>query len=456
MDAHADSLAHPRPMGIAGSILAAAAAILTLAASPSSAFGQLTLASAGGAPRATAPTFYADVLPILQENCQACHQPAGLNMGGMVAPMSLVTFEEVRPWAPLVAEAVRSGRMPPWSAAPEHKGTFVGERILEESEKETIIAWATGGTPAGDPGAAPPPPEFLARARAGAGGWFLGEPDLILDFDEPYCLADGDQDVYVNIPVQITAEMLPEDRWLHSIEYRNGPAVHHIIASVGGLVPGMAPQVNDDGRGRIFRAGPREVVFNMHFNKTPGPGTALCTNIQAGITFKKPGDIIRFVTSGEDLMMRAINIPAGEGNYSYSTEHLFQEDVEILSFMPHMHLRGKAALFELIYPDGRTQTLLDVPRYDFNWQHTYEFRDPVRAPAGSRVRQTLWWDNSASNPYNPDPTVNVRWGLPTSAEMSQGYMVYRRPGEMHLVVGETILADFGAAPDPADGAPTTR
>jgi hypothetical protein len=344
--------------------------------------------------------------------------------------------------------------MPPWSAAEMHRGTFTEERILTDEEKATILAWAESGAPAGNVADAPPPPEFLTHAQAGAGGWFLGEPDLILEFAEPYCLSDEDQDIYVNLPVQITAEMLPEDRWLHSVEYRNGPAVHHIISSVGGLVPGMSPHIWENGRGRLFRAGSRQVMFNMHFNKTPGPGTALCTNIQAGITFKEPGEVITYVTSGADLMMRGINIPAGAESYSSSMVHEFEEDVEILSFMPHMHLRGKAALYELIFPDGRMETLLHVPKYDFNWQHTYEFREPVLAPAGSRLRFTLWWDNSETNPFNPDPTANVRWGLPTSAEMSQGYMSYRNLDELHIVVGEPIPNNFREEPDPADGADT--
>lgn len=401
------------------------------------------------------PTFYADVLPILQENCQACHQPAGLNMGGMVAPMSLVRYEEVRPWAPMIAEVVAEGRMPPWSAAEMHQGTFKDERILDEAEKATLIAWAERGAPAGDPSSAPPPPAFLTASQAGVDGWFLGQPDLILEFPEPYCLADEDQDIYVNIPVQITEEMLPEDRWLQSVEYRNGPAVHHIISSVGGLVPGAAPAEYEEGRGRLFRAGPREVLFNMHFNKTPGPGTALCTNIQAGLTFKEPGEVIRYVTSGEDLMMRGILIPAGAESYSSSMVHEFTEDVEILGFMPHMHLRGKAALYELIHPDGRLETLLHVPTYDFNWQHSYDFREPVLAPAGSRLRFTLWWDNSENNPHNPDPTIDVRWGLPTHAEMAQGYMSIRSLRELHLVVGDPIPENFREPPDPVDGADTT-
>jgi hypothetical protein len=395
----------------------------------------VVMADAAGAQ--STPTFYEDVLPIIQQNCQACHQPAGKNMGGMVAPFSLLTYDDARRYAGSMARAVSSGRMPPWSAASMHEGTFENERILHADERRTIVAWADAGAPAGDPRKAPPTPEFVL-ATAASNGWTLGEPDLVLEFAEPYCMTDDDRDIYVNLPVQITAEMLPDDRWISSVEYRNGPAVHHILGGVGGLVPGAEPRAYDEGYGRVFRAGPRSLTFNMHFNKEPGPGTALCTNIQAGIRFKPEGEVITHVTDGEDLYIRPIRIPAGAASYSASREYTFEEDVEILSFLPHMHLRGKAAQYELTYPDGRHETLLHVPKYDFNWQHTYRFATPVLAPAGSVLRFTLWWDNSANNPHNPDPTVDVEWGLPTHEEMSQGYMSFQYLDEVRYVVGEPI------------------
>ena len=146
--------------------------------------------------------------------------------------------------------------------------------------------------------------------------------------------------------------------------------------------------------------------------------------------------MIRFVTSGSDLRIPGIMIPAGNGSYSDSREYVFEEDVEILSFLPHMHLRGKAALYEITYPDGKHEVLLHVTRYDFNWQNSYAFREPVFAPKGSKLRFTLWWDNSEDNEHNPDPTQDVTWGLPTHAEMSQGYMNFRRLEERFIVVPE--------------------
>src|SRR5688572_11925814 len=143
------------------------------------------------AARAGTPTFYEDVLPILQQNCQACHQPSGRNMGGMVAPFPLLTYEDARRYAGSMARAVSTGRMPPWSAAAWHKGTFENERILEEEEKQAIIAWAEGGAPAGNPAAAPLTPDFVS-AVAASDGWSLGAPDLILEFAEPYCMTDDE------------------------------------------------------------------------------------------------------------------------------------------------------------------------------------------------------------------------------------------------------------------------
>ena len=429
------------PPKILGKVLDSALLIL-LAFVVQATAGPLTaqvtqVASAGPAPAvaADAPTYYGDVLPIIHENCASCHQDSGMNMGGNVAPFSLLTFEDARRRARRIASAVKEGRMPPWSAADMHKGTFSNERILEDDEKATLIAWAEAGAPSGDPAIAPPTPDFLTLAAAG-NGWTRGEPDLIIEFSEEYCLDDDLRDIYVDLPATITEAMLPEDRWIKSVEYRNGPAVHHIISAVGGLVPGAAPRVYEDGFSRVMRAGPRDVMFNMHFNKEPGPGTAVCTNIQAGIIFKEPGEEITQVTASDGLFITPILIPAGAKSHSASREYVFEEDVELLSFMPHMHLRGKAALYEITYPDKRHETLLHVPNYAFNWQHTYKFADPPEIPAGSVLRFTLWWDNSENNPNNPDPTVDVKWGRPTHAEMSQGYMSFRKLATTDYVVGD--------------------
>ena len=384
------------------------------------------------------PTFYEDVLPILQENCQACHQSQGLNLGGMVAPMALVTFEETRAWAPLIAYAVEDGRMPPWHADRQHEGTFRGERYLDLQEKETLIAWARNGAPAGDPTKAPSPPEHVRTLEEGE--WWIGEPDLVLEVD--FCLDDDVHDLYQNVTVEITEEMMPEDRWVAAVEYRVGSAVHHILGGVGGLVPGQEPRIYEDGHGRLFQAGPRQLVFNMHYNKEPGPGTGHCPLTEVGVTFREDGDVIRYITRGEDLGIMDFVIPAGDPNYSATKEYVFEEDSYLLSFLPHMHLRGKAIEIEMEYPDGASEVILSVPEYDFNWQHTYAFKEPPLVPEGSKLTMTLWWDNSEDNPHNPDPTENVTWGLPTYAEMGYGFMQYRPVEERHIVVGEEITDEL--------------
>jgi mono/diheme cytochrome c family protein len=383
----------------------------------------------------SSPTFYTDVYPILQANCQACHQPAGLNMGGMVAPMAFTSYEETRQWAPMIASAVKERRMPPWHASEEMRGRFHDERYLDDPEIEMLVAWAEAGAPAGARPADWAPP----AASASENGWALGEPDLVVRFDEPFMLGDDVHDLYVNLPATLTEEMLPEDRWIKSIEYRPGPNVHHVIQrDWGGLVPGASPTIYENGYGRLLRAGPRVTTFNMHYFKVPGPGTATWDHTEVGIRFMEEGEVIRYVTGGNDLMIRNFEIPPGDPNYSATIDYVFDRDVYLISFMPHMHLRGKEALYELIHPDGREERLLHVDNYAFNWQHTYTFREPVLAKEGSKVRFTVTWDNSADNPHNPDPTVAVRWGLPTYSEMAQGYMRWREVEERHIVVGEAI------------------
>jgi mono/diheme cytochrome c family protein len=394
-----------------------------------------------GATAPDPPTFYADVLPILQQNCQACHQPAGLNLGGMVAPMSFMTFEETRPWARVMALAVEQRKMPPWHASRAFEGKFQDERYLDESEIETIVAWAAAGAPEGTPPAGWTPPE---RPEVEDGGWALGEPDLVLQLDEAFRLEDDVEDLYVTLTATLTEDMLPEDRWIKSVEYRPGPHVHHILRGMGGLAPGNQPQIYEDGYGRLMQKGTRKIEFDMHYHKDAGPGTAAYDQTQVGIRFMEPGEVVRYRTSSEMLGIMDFVIPPGESSYSASREYRFDRDVYIAGFTPHMHLRGKAALYELVYPDGRHEQLLHVPKYDFSWQHSYNFKEPVLAPAGSTLRFTLWWDNSENNPSNPDPTAEVRYGEPTTAEMGFGFMQLREVEEDEIVVGQPISAELRA------------
>ncbi len=385
-------------------------------------------------------TFYADVMPILQENCVDCHQPQGLKPGGMVAPMSFMTYEETRRWAPAIARSVMEGRMPPWFAAPEHRGTFRDERYLEEDEKAVLAAWAEDGAPAGDAADAPPMPAFSFAAHD---GWSIGEPDLVITFPEPFLVEDDVVDLYVDIPLELTADQLSEPRWVKARETRPGsPAVHHILGAFAGLAPGSTPTIYEEGYSTLLHPGPRTIEFQMHYNKKPGAGTAVYDQSSSGVVFYEPGDTIRHVVQSDWLPIMRFLIPAGDPNYSASMVHTFEEDMQILSFSPHMHLRGKAAKYEITYPDGETEVLLHVPKYDFNWQHGFRFKEPVLAPKGSELELTLWWDNSADNPSNPDPTRDVRFGRPTTDEMGFGFMSMTPVEPREIIVGEPIPEDI--------------
>ena len=397
-------------------------------------------ANSSRTPSAAPPTFYADVLPVLQENCRVCHVQNGLDLGGMKAPMAFTSYEETRRYATRIAAAVESGYMPPWHASEEQRGVFSNERVLAPSDAETLIAWARNGAPAGDPSDAPPAKRFASTET----GWSIGEPDLVIQLPEPYLVADDLEDQYVNFQVEITQEMLPADRWIKAVEFRAGSsAVHHIIANpLGGIAPGVAPRVYPDGYGSVLREG-TTVTFNMHYHKQPGEGTAVWDRSSAAIVFYEPGEIIEHVVDGNDLGMFRFRIPPHDPNYTFSTSYTFDENSEIVWLNPHMHLRGKSALYTITRPGEEPETLLDVPHYDFNWQHTYRFADPVMAPAGTVVDLTLTWDNSADNPYNPDPTREVGFGEPTTDEMGFGFMGFIDVEPVHYVVGEPIPAGIG-------------
>jgi hypothetical protein len=387
---------------------------------------------------AETPTFYADVLPVLQESCQVCHTAQGLNLGGMVAPMSFMTYEETRRYAPRIAAAVESGYMPPWHAAEEHRGDFSNERLLAPEGARTLIAWARGGAPAGDPSDAPPAKRFTSSET----GWAIGKPDLVIQLPEPYLVHDSIEDQYVNIDVTLTPEQLPEDRWVKAVEFRAGSsAVHHIIANpLGGIAPGVEPTMHPDGYATVLRAG-TTVTFNMHYHKEPGPGTGVWDQSSAAIIFYEPGEVIEHVVEGDPLGMFRFKIPPHDPNYSFETSYTFEKDTKIVWLTPHMHLRGKSALYEITRPGEETETLLHVPQYDFNWQHTYHFAEPVLAPAGTRIDLTLWWDNSASNPHNPNPDREVGYGEPTTDEMGFGFMNFIEVEPRHYVAGEPIPDD---------------
>jgi mono/diheme cytochrome c family protein len=370
-------------------------------------------------------TFTKDVLPIFQQNCQICHRPGGANSGGMVAPMSFITYEDTRPWAKSIAKVVANRDMPPWDADLQHKGTFEEERILDETEIATIVNWVNAGAPQGDPADAPEP-----IAWPSSEGWVIGEPDMILTMPEPFFVPDELKDETKYFEMTIPEDKLPQDRWIKAVEFRPGsPAVHHIILSpFGGIAPGNAPLVYREGYSAKVQKG-QKIVWNMHYNKEPGPGTGMWDNSSVGVKFYPEDYVPKHVLTTIPLGPMNFKIPAGEPNYAADATYTFRKDALINSMMPHMHYRGKRVLYELTYPDGKTETLLHVPTFDFNWQTAYRFKEPKPVPAGTKVKITGWWDNSKDNPFNPDPTVDVTWGEATHQEMLFGWISFTNVDE---------------------------
>lgn len=394
-----------------------------------------------------APTFYADVLPILQENCQACHREevaedgglsTGFHLSDLQAPMALQTYEQVKPWSRVIALAVKERTMPPFAADVQHKGIFRNERYLEDSEIATIVAWAEQGAPAGDPAQAPPPPPETLRP---AGSWAIGEPDLVVQFPEPFCIADNVIDMYVDKHIPISREDHPEPRWIKVSQLAPGPWVHHLNNPyLGTVTPGRGPNPWPEGFGILLPVG-ETLAMDMHYHKfETGPGSGGCDQTSGAFIFWEEGAVINYPveTSPSVGDTRDLLIPAGDHDYTFSASRVFEEDTYLLSTSPHMHLRGKAAKLELEYPDGRMETLLSVPNYDFRWQHKYDFKEPVFMPAGSRLHMTGWWDNSADNPDNPDPSRDIGWGLTTTDEMLTGRYFYAKAKPIHHVVGDPI------------------
>jgi len=370
-------------------------------------------------------TFYKDVLPIIQANCQDCHREDGTNMGGMVAPMAFTTYQETRPWARAIGKAVANRDMPPWDASPIHAGVFEDERVLTETEIDTIVRWSRSGAVAGDIADAPAPREFASTE-----GWSIGEPNLILQMREPFWVPDELLDNTHYFAITLTPEELPADRWIKAVEFRPGSsAVHHIILRpVGGIAPGNKPSVYRDGYSAKLRAG-QEMRWNMHYHKEAGPGTGVWDQSAVGIVFYPEGYTPEHVLQTHPLGNFEFAIPPGEESYTAVAESVFEKDALINAMMPHMHLRGVAARYTLYYPDGTEEILLDVPKYDYNWQTAYRFKEPKFVPKGTKVGFSGTWNNSADNPWNPDPNRTVTFGEATHEEMLFGFLSYTDPKE---------------------------
>ena len=320
--------------------------------------------------------------------------------------MSLMTYEEARRWAPRIKRAIETGYMPPWGAHEQHQGTFKDERYLSADEKQTLIAWVDARAPAGDPADAPvhSGAEVLGEGRVGGttlppSGWWIGDPDLIVEFPEPLHVPDSVVDWQPTVYLPVPEGQHTEAKWISKAELRpGGPWVHHIVSSHLGVgVPGRGPFTYPEGWGVLLPEDPF-ITLNMHYHKTAGPGTGVEDLTQGAFVFYEAGDVIDYVVDTDLNFTRDWVIPAGDANFEVTHERAFEEDTYLLSMGPHMHFRGKAVKYELEYPDGKWETLLWVPHYDFNWQFLYEYEEPLFVPAGSKLHMTWWFDNSADNP----------------------------------------------------------
>ena len=367
-----------------------------------------------------------DVAPVLYDKCVTCHRP------GQVAPMSLMTYDQARPWGKAILRTTKDGTMPPWFANPEH-GKFREDPRLSDQQIETLTRWVSAGMPAGDLAQAPAPPTFETE-------WLFGSPDATF-VAEPYQVSDDVEDHYQWLQVE---NPINEERWIKAIEVRPGfPAVvHHQLTYlgppgatiagvqgagtldlkfVGGWGPGVAPLVFPDGYG--MRMPPNSTMFfQMHYHKTPGPGTGGTDQTKIGLKFYdgKPENIMETLW----LVDPALNIPPGEGNYQSASWINLEHDAVLFDYTPHMHLRGKSMVFTAEYANGEKEVLLDVPGYDFDWQLTYTSVQPKVLPAGTKLGVKAVFDNSADNVANPDPAAWVRFGEKTTDEMMVGFIHY--------------------------------
>lgn len=405
----------------------------------------LTLCSLSGFVQAQdAPTFYKDALPVFMANCVACHQPEGPDVGGISAPMSLMDFEQARIWAPLIKNALITGYMPPWGAHERHRGEFKGERYIDRKDKDLLIAWVDGGALEGDPADANRHSAMGSSVGTDMpeSGWWIGEPDLVVEFDREIFVPDEVEDWQPTIQMNYPEGAHEQPRWISMAELDpGGPWVHHIVSSHMGVgVPGRGPFTYPEGWGVLLPEDPF-ITVNMHYHKDKGEGTGVYDNTRAGFKFYDDGDVIDHVVETNLLPHRGWTIPPGDPNYRVDNTHAIEEDIYLLSMGPHMHYRGKAMRYELEYPDGEREVLLWVPKYDFNWQFLYEYETPKFVPAGSTLHMSWWFDNSRNNRYNPDPEQAVQYGPATTDEMANARIYYAPTTRRGIVVGRDMPED---------------
>jgi hypothetical protein len=435
-------------------------------------FAALVLGLALVAPAASAqstagaPTFTKDVAPIFYKNCTVCHRP------GAIAPMSLLTYSDARPWTRSIATNVTRGTMPPWHADPAH-GEFLNDRRLSQVDKDTIVNWVNAGAPEGNAADLPVQPVY-------PDGWAIGKPDAVFALNEDYPVqASGTIDYkYFEVPTNLT-----EDKWIQAFEVKPGDpsVVHHVIVYarppqrprpaaaanaappaapangaaapqrrqapftfapnmeepdevkagaareaagndrpapdggtgmfVGGYTPGQSVRVFQPGSALRLPAG-STIVFQMHYTAN---GKAAHDRSKIGFVFAKEPPKQEAIIGA--LVNQNFTLPAGVASTKVDAEMTLNQDMILWSLLPHTHVRGRQWEIQATYPDGRKEVLLSVPNYDFNWQTDYIFKQPLKLPKGTVLHSSAWYDNSAANKSNPNPKADVHWGDQTWEEM---------------------------------------
>ena len=388
-----------------------------------------------------------DIAPILMENCVSCHREGGLG------PFAMTDYNIVRGFSLMIREVLRTKRMPPWHADPAY-GHWSNDRSLTDEEVKTLVHWIEAGAPRGEG------EDLLATNETEYFDWdaqdTLGPPDYVIDIPAMEIPATG----VVDYQYHHVANTIGKDVWIKAAEIMPGDraVLHHVITTFGheitegehkgrfrpiGGLRGYAPGLNNDGfpedTGVML---PANVQFEFQMHYTPvGRPTVDASKMGVWVYDEPPTHamVSMFMANGK------IKIPAGAANHKESEEKVIPKDALLYSLMPHAHFRGKAAEFRAVYPDGTSELLLSVPNYDFNWQTTYELAEPKFIPAGTKLVQSNWWDNSARNAANPDPSIDVYWGEQSWEEMLFGAMTLRFLTEEESEAMKTAKAETVAS-----------
>ncbi|MBI1842149.1 MAG: alkyl hydroperoxide reductase, partial [Verrucomicrobia bacterium] len=368
-------------------------------------------------------TYTKDAAPILKQHCVGCHS------AGRIGPFAMSGYEKVKGWAAMTREVLLEQRMPPWPADPEI-GAWKGHRQLSLGETRTLLRWVAAGAPRGEG-----PDPLASDAPSAPADWPLGKPDYVLSITKPFSVPATGVIPYQYFEVE---NPIQEDAWLRAAVVRPGnpKVLHHALVFVKypeqlksieprqnggtagyftGFVPGAEAVPFPEGTGKFLPKGTR-IIFQIHYSPTGKPETDL-TELGLYLLPGKPEWELRTraITQTELL------ITPGERAHKTKAAYTFRKDAVLHSLSPHMHVRGSSFKYDLVYPDGKTETILSVPRWDFSWQTLYRFNEPKTVPAGTELICSGTFDNSANNPANPNPKQWVIFGEQTTDEMFIGY-----------------------------------